>query len=253
MDSNGSFDISFFENPAFTGLDKLCVSLDAPDSTNHDLSRGMPGLYDIAIRNIKKSVELGMYTKVTFTATKNNAGFASQMVRLAAELNIDELNFHLVSRTGRALYNQDVIPDPQTWIDNCYAALALRKKIAPDLKLRIPLQFVDAAELDTIKEHSCVSWDADRVLFFPNGNIYSCSMLIGSEHTLGKYDNGVFTLNTAKNSEICRYHENKTPRDVFCRDVCPVQKDPESPHYVDDSKLVPLCVSYKPAGGIKVE
>ncbi|MBW2987019.1 radical SAM protein [Candidatus Woesearchaeota archaeon] len=249
LDSNGTFDSSMFDSPDFCSLDKLCISLDAPTPEMHDYSRGRQGLFKKATDNLRQSLKKGLYTKITFTASNRNVHLASDMVKFAAELGVDELNFHLISRTGRGLYN-DVVPDTRKWLDNCLRTLELYRKITPNLKLRIPVQFIEKEDFDKIKPHKCVSWEADRILFFPNGNIYSCSLLIGSKNTLGRYENGSFILDLNKNSELCRYHKNKTPRDSSESDVCPVQSDPESPHFESDSNLVPLCVSYKPAGGI---
>lgn len=87
-----------------TGIDIVRFSLDAPDPDVHNFIRGVPFAFQRTVRGIKQLTEiknqLGLNKpriEINMTIMQKNAGFAEDMLDFSTQLNVDRLNYSLVT------------------------------------------------------------------------------------------------------------------------------------------------------------
>jgi len=188
----------------------IAVSLDGHNAAKHDFIRG-PKAFDRTCANIGLLVESGWTIEVTHTVMRHNIDHLPEMIRLCRELRVQRLNLHLVSRMGNVLENPDLTVPPEQWIA---ARKTLEAASTPDgtLRIRYPPLFVSDAEYDALCEsgayhpHAGGSYYADgagdRVVLYPNGEVYISSEAFGTDSRIGRIEDGRFHENRGPNNEL---------------------------------------------------
>jgi heme b synthase len=85
-----------------SGIKRISVSLDGPDSASHDNLRQVPGAFTQACEGIKKAKNAGLEFQINSTITKRNIGLLPQLMKLAKDLGAKAHHIFLLVPTGRA-------------------------------------------------------------------------------------------------------------------------------------------------------
>lgn len=101
------------------GLDSIYISIDAANPEKHDKFRQKQGLFDRAIRGIRKAKELGFSTGISTTMTPESYqdGELSRIVKLGKEIGIHEVLVFDAMPTGRYKERQDLV-DNNNWVED---------------------------------------------------------------------------------------------------------------------------------------
>jgi MoaA/NifB/PqqE/SkfB family radical SAM enzyme len=87
------------------GLYSLFVSIDSPNAEEHDKLRGMPGLFDSALKGLKKMKSKGVFVGISSYATKSATEHKQykKIYKLAYELGLDNVMLFDGVPTGNIL------------------------------------------------------------------------------------------------------------------------------------------------------
>lgn len=91
MNTNGMLIPALAEKIAVSGLDNIMVSIDRPDTANHDEMRGVKGTFENAVRGIRILKELNCPTHISISTTifSKNLSELKKMIDLAHELGVN--------------------------------------------------------------------------------------------------------------------------------------------------------------------
>ena len=92
------------------GIQRVSISIDAPDSARHDTFRNVPGCFDKAIDGINCLKNERIEFQINTTVTRHNSGVIQEMLDLAVNLGAVAHHLFLLVPTGRAkeLINQEI-------------------------------------------------------------------------------------------------------------------------------------------------
>ncbi len=94
------------------GVNYVQVSVDAATPSKHDLFRGIPGAWELAIRGVKNLVKYGIFTCIAMTVTRFNVDEVPKVVELAKKLHVPRValyNFIPVGK-GAEIVKWDLSP-----------------------------------------------------------------------------------------------------------------------------------------------
>jgi MoaA/NifB/PqqE/SkfB family radical SAM enzyme len=118
------------------GLYSIFVSIDSPIPEEHDNVRGMPGLFETAIKGLKKLKEKGVFVGLSSYAIRSNTeqGMYKKLHKFAQKLGVHNIILFDGVPTGNMLHNTDEL---LTWTlrDEIYefSANIFKNKIVPPL------------------------------------------------------------------------------------------------------------------------
>ncbi len=100
------------------GLDSIFVSIDNSTPQRHDEFRKTPGLFDRAIRGIRRATKLGFSTGFSATMTPESwqDGELARIIELAKDVGVHEVYVYDAMPTGRYKERDDLVDNPD-WID----------------------------------------------------------------------------------------------------------------------------------------
>jgi len=137
MFTNGQFlNDENIEKLVDAGLYSLFVSIDSPNPEEHDSLRGMPGLYESAIRGLKKMKSKGVMVGISSYATRaaTEKGMYKKMHKLAQEVGAQNVILFDGVPTGNMLKNTSIILTPNQREEiRDYSSNIFKKKIIPPL------------------------------------------------------------------------------------------------------------------------
>ncbi|ACV69239.1 heme b synthase [Desulfohalobium retbaense] len=87
---------------AESGIERVSISIDGPDSASHDAFRGTPGAFDQAMQGIDYLKAAGIPFQINTTVTRNNMGQFKDIFQLAQRLGAVAWHIFLLVPTGRA-------------------------------------------------------------------------------------------------------------------------------------------------------
>ncbi len=93
------------------GLDVLFVSLDSPIAEEHDLTRGIEGLFSKACQGLKYAAQIGIRTGISTFATHESVSrkYPELFFRLGEELGVSELTIFDVTPTGKLIDKEEML------------------------------------------------------------------------------------------------------------------------------------------------
>ena len=93
------------------GCDTVFVSLDSPFAEEHDERRGMPGLFELAVRGIKLAVSKGMAVGISTYMDRGavRKNYHYRFLELAGELGVKELTVFDLVPTGKCIKRDELI------------------------------------------------------------------------------------------------------------------------------------------------
>ncbi|MFX1314614.1 MAG: radical SAM/SPASM domain-containing protein [Promethearchaeota archaeon] len=118
------------------GLYSIFVSIDSPIPEEHDNVRGMPGLFEAAVKGLKNLKKRGVFVGLSSYAIRSNTeqGMYKKLHKLGQKLGVHNIILFDGVPTGNMLHNTDEL---LTWTlrDNIYefSANIFRNKIVPPL------------------------------------------------------------------------------------------------------------------------
>jgi len=207
LDTNGFYDNRLLRKIDLDNIDEVSISLDGASSTTHDKIRAI-GSYELTLGNIRYLKKVGKRVRVITTVMKPNLHEIPEIVELLNNMEVDLLNFHLLSINGNAREHPELWVSPKEW-------LSLITKIweVSDLKIRFPLAYLPKS---LVKKNidddflSCEIPELRRLSFFPDGKVYCCSIVFDTNLNVGTYDFGKKIIKMRKNSEFYRIKDKKS-------------------------------------------
>ena len=97
------------------GIKRISISLDGATAATHDAFRGVPGIFDDALRGLRHAIAGGMEFQINTTVTKLNVGELPQIAELAKQLGAATLDFFFLVPTGRGSELRNVEISPQEY------------------------------------------------------------------------------------------------------------------------------------------
>lgn len=91
-----------------SGIRRISVSLDGPDSAAHDSLRQVSGAFNEAVKGIKQAKDAGLEFQINSTITRRNINLLSRLIQLAKDLGARAHHIFLLVPTGRA---KDMLED----------------------------------------------------------------------------------------------------------------------------------------------
>ncbi len=232
LDTNGQQGRHLYHSSSFQRLDNLAFSLDGPDGATNDQVRGRK-TFDRCLRSITTAVELAYYTTLTCCVHRAVVDKLDDMIELARDLGVRELNFHPLFKMGIARdgFSGETDIEPRQWLTAYERLMAARPFVAP-LLIRAPRRFVATERYrESPGEYDyCPTLMGERVLIHPDGTLRICALCIGTPLGIGRYSGRVVTY-TGDDGELGTSRLRRRPCMSQSRDF---------------GDLTPLCISYKP-------
>jgi MoaA/NifB/PqqE/SkfB family radical SAM enzyme len=232
LDTNGQQNAHLYNEPQFRLLHNLAFSLDGPDAASSDVVRGTR-TFERCVRSIRLAVEQGYYTTVTCCVHRGIVDRLPEMIELARQLGIRELNFHPLFKMGIARdgFSGDTDIEPDQWL-LAYEQLMNARQAAAPLEIRAPRRFVptERYRLSPAEYDYCPTLMGERVLIHPDGTLRICALCIGTPLDVGRYEGRRITY-TGHVGEFSPQRRDRRPCMSQTRDF---------------GTLTPLCISYKP-------
>ncbi|HEY2496531.1 MAG TPA: radical SAM protein [Candidatus Angelobacter sp.] len=158
-------------------LHYISFSLDGATAATHDQIRGA-GTFDKTLPCIRRTIEAGYAVRVITTISQVNIHEAADLLRLADEIGVNMVNFHVFSEEGRGIANPSWSLTPLEWI-NFYEYLETIKH-SYRTSIWYPPTYVTSGRMPQYVSEGyrgCVGCALDRLSIFPDGRCYVCSVL----------------------------------------------------------------------------
>ena len=175
------------------------VSLDGGSSATHNAVRGT-GTFDAAMETTKELCERGFDTRIICTVNKANEADAMQLLRIADELGVSLVKFHVFSTIGTGHGNPAMAMTPPEWVDFCDQL----NVVGPEHKTRVWYQptYARKSQMERYAAEGyqgCIGRTLDRISIFPDGRCYVCSYLFDTDLYFAQMVDGQVQLNHGAN------------------------------------------------------
>lgn len=243
IDTNGQFLSKFLKNPHSKELDEISFSLDGYNKKTNDPVRG-EGSFERCVDNIELAVAEGYNVHVTHCAhsemtTKVNGELGLvKMIEFCKDLGVSCLNIHDLMKSGIPRDHwTGTVETPVDEYMTAFLEILEYKNSQHGIDIRMPQCLVTEEEFARNPEYFgyCSVKEFDRILAFPNGMLRVCSLMIGTPYCVGYYDEERIYWNQNPTNETLGHEMDKCT-------ACTNRG--KGKHY---RKLLPLCVSFKPA------
>lgn len=191
-------------------IEKFSLSLNG-DSQTHDITRGISGSYEKTIDTIKHLNDLGFYTSLIFTITKENFNQITKAYENAEHLGVD-INFYPEVNSYRfdKVDNNRSLDDAQkvTVLSQLKTIFSKRKYFYFDdstlYYTRKTYKTEKVCDCYSGLQSAYINWD---------GMVFPCEGLSGEEHSFGNIKNDSF-------ANIWNSIEAKNVREYIRNDAC---------------------------------
>lgn len=119
IDTNGTLiDNSIAAKLVEFGVHYAQVSIDSPDSKEHDTFRGMDGAFELSMKGVAAMKAVGMYLSMGVTLTAFNADKIDHFIGLAKKNRFDRIVFYHLIPVGRgeSVRNLDLTPEKRAQV-----------------------------------------------------------------------------------------------------------------------------------------
>jgi Predicted Fe-S oxidoreductases len=175
------------------------VSLDGPTAETHDKVRGA-GAYESTLGSIRELIKSGYSVAISSTVFAFNVHEALALLRLADDIGISLVNYHVFSEEGLGADNPSWSLAPQDWIDFCGQLEAVKTRYRTSIWY--PPTWTTKQKLGQYVAEGyrgCLGCSLDRLSIFPDGACYVCSVLFDEPVQFGLVTDESFVLNRGKN------------------------------------------------------
>lgn len=175
------------------------ISLDGGSADSHDRIHGQ-GTFDEALRNVATLAEQGFDVRIICTVNRVNAGDSLRLLRVADELGVSLVKYHVFSTIGVGNSSTEMAMPPHEWI----AFYEELERVAPSYKTRSWYQ-PTYARRDRIAHYAaqgyqgCIGRTLDRISVFPDGRAYVCSYLFDTDLHYANMVDGRIEINKGPN------------------------------------------------------
>jgi len=157
------------------GLDGIAISLDGASSETYNrIRRKDSETFSRVLENIKKSHELGFYTKVNTVIFDFNLEEITKIIELCLKLGVNENGIYYFTPVGRGNRSQELSIEPIKWLDFTRNELMNYRNCGMKISLEVPL-----IEKKYWKpELGCIAnTERNHLQILPDGNVYPCAIL----------------------------------------------------------------------------
>jgi MoaA/NifB/PqqE/SkfB family radical SAM enzyme len=232
--TNGShrFRKAISEEAAASAIARVAVSLDAPIPAVFDALRGHGAFRDadLTIRQLKRQ---GKAFDINCTVVKSCLPYIGQMLRFAEDIGARRINIHWFSQVGRARTRaRDEAVSPDEWrqvLELVREYVPMRNNFIVDCELG----FAFGNRGENLK--MCAVRDRTNLQFLPDGNVFSCGMLVDRPDLAGYFwrEGGLHL----------RQAESEVTRSLAPHSGCPMRATATpATHQNGDMAPVPLCI-----------
>lgn len=235
LDTNGQELDGFFQKITPVMIPELRFSIDGSNPEINDIVRRKTGSFSKCITNVKKAVEIGFFVELTATITKQNYQDVSNIIELAKNLQVNVMNFHLVTVNGNSCQN-DVELSPEQWLE------VIEKQIKPQtgITIKYPPRFAIG---DLPKDYcGCVGHKNNRLSIFADGPAFNCALYFDSNKNARQIEENkiIFKDNPTETTDFHQYNKNHCGACQRLYDITNYQKAD-----LDKRDIIPLCIYYK--------
>jgi MoaA/NifB/PqqE/SkfB family radical SAM enzyme len=233
--------LEFFKK---VGLDGIAVSLDGSTAEGYNVIRRRDErTFNKVIRMIKRSAELGFYTKVNTVVFASNMTDLANISMRAIGLGAEEHGFYYFSPIGRGDSSYCQVADPLEWLK------VIRNDLWPlknsiKFSIETPIIETELAQSRNLKI-GCFMQDPWHLQILPHGNVYPCAIMSSYDHPVGNlYGKALADLWNSPDLRNGKYYEqNILPlmeKNAACVDY------PSFSHLIKsgDYKFVCLCTKF---------
>lgn len=232
LDTNGLDLRSVFAYLTPADIQLLSFSLDGAREVTHEMMRGQ-GIFPRTVGNIANALKRGYRVRITYTVTGVNISEVAEMVRIASDLGVHQLNFHLYSPIAPP-FPKELFVQPWDWLGAIESIYRASEQAGISVTFQEGFRTHEAQwEAATFE---CLCFTNDRLLIFPDGKINKCILWSGSGQMFARYGGGKI-LAEVHTSEISVSQPDK------CTALDAHPFGTRSPYY--DPKLLPICISKK--------
>ena len=93
------------------GVTRMAISVDGHDAASHDDFRGIPGTFDRAMLALRHARDIGLDTQFQTTVTRRNMAHLPEIGEIVKEMRSKMWSLFFLIVTGRALENDDLLPE----------------------------------------------------------------------------------------------------------------------------------------------
>ena len=232
--TNGScrFRKAIRDDATAAAIARVAVSLDAPIPAVFDALRGHGAFRDIDL-TIQQLKQQGKPFDINCTVVNSSLPYVDQMLRFAEDIGARRINIHWFSQVGRARTQaRDEAVSPDDWrqvIDLVGGYIPERKDLIVDCELG----FAFGNRGENLK--MCAVRDRTNLQFLPDGNVFSCRMLVDRPDLAGYVwrEGGLHQ----------RQAESEVTRTFAPGSGCPMRATAIPAVYqTDGTAPVPLCI-----------
>lgn len=164
-------------------LDRVAVSVDAPNSAAMDRLRG-PGAFADALSTIDELRAAAKPFDINCTVLRSCVDYLPEMLHFAEDQGANRLNVHWFSAVGRARYHapNDTI-DPVTWRDRVLDKVKAFQPKRSNYIVDCELAYAFGYGGDDLA--ACAVRKKENLQFFPSGAVFSCGLLVEDEALSG--------------------------------------------------------------------
>jgi len=180
-------------------LHYISFSVDGATAKTHNQIRG-ENTFEKTVPCIQKTVAAGYSVRIITTISKTNIHEAAEMLKLADDLGVEMLNFHLFSEEGRGIANPTWSLAPEEWIDFYNYLETIKSQYRTSIWY--PPSYSTKDHLNRYIDegyHGCVGCSLDRLSIFPDGRAYVCSVLFDLPVNYASIGENGLELNKEKN------------------------------------------------------
>ena len=233
--------LDFFKS---VGLDGIAVSVDGSTAEGYNVIRRRDErTFNRVLRMIRKSAELGFYTKVNTVIFNSNLRDLKNISRLAIDLGAKEHGFYYFSPIGRGCSSYAQVADPLEWLKIIRGELwLLRNSI--EFYLEVPIIEAEIAQSRNLKI-GCFMQDPWHLQILPQGNTYPCAIMSSYDRPVGNlYEKSLTELWNSPDLRDGRYYEQNIAPLMAENAACVAY--PSFNHLIrsGDYKFVCLCTKF---------
>lgn len=228
------------------------VSLDGASPQTHEIIRGR-GTFKNTFNTIKELRHRGFDVRIISTVNKLNVKDCLDILKMAEDIGVSLVKYHICSKEGRCKGNSKMIFSPYEWIE----FIKILSKVGKKYKTKIlyqPTFANDELGDQYFKEgySGCIAKQLCKVSIFPDDKMYLCSYLFDTNLNFAEMVNGKITINQklSELSLLIRDAQNKRCKKCrfakLCQEGCPAEKVTQGFAICEKSPdIFPICRLWK--------
>jgi radical SAM protein with 4Fe4S-binding SPASM domain len=228
MDTNGIPPaLNILSNIGPSKLTYIQVSLDGASPEIHDKIRGR-GTFKITLNTIKELCNRGFDVRIITTVNKLNMKDCLDLPKIAGDIGVSLVKYHICSNEGRGKENPHLIFDPPEWKEFIEILSEKGKKYKTKI-LYQPAYADEKTGYQYFKEgyKGCIGRQLNKISIFPDNKMYLCSYLFDTDLNFAEMTNGKIRIKKSFSELILFTNQNeeckKCQFNKICMGGCPAE------------------------------